>query len=534
MNLLFKNNIKRLDLLKIKSKESNSKIRISIFRNHSFESVASVLNAFLDLSDMTAEYIYSDYDDSLNFDIKESDLNIIWLDVERYKNINLEDFLTERLTFLRQNTKAPILLIYTGKKITPHIESIPDCYNIHTNEVTEELGDEAYDLEKEAYSGTRLSNKSAILIAQKLGLQILPAIFKQQLKALVFDLDNTLYAGILGEDGIRGIKLTNEHKKLQNYIKELKNKGFFICIASKNEEDDAIELFKQRADFPLRWEDFTAAKVNWQDKSKNLQELAKIMNIGLDSIVFIDDNPAEIQNIEFSGLPVKTILAENPEALLQILSIYPGLLKLKKTSEDNIRSKDIKANAERIALAKKLSVAEYFSKLGIELCFTINDCTQVPRIAELFNKTNQFILNYKRYSESEVKTIMNEYKSVIITVKMSDILSDSGIIALLSAHNDAGSLIVDEITVSCRALGRNLENIMLPKLIQLAKNHLKANNSAQIKYKKGPRNQPAISWIENLSGAKAESEGTVQYKIPEIIKTEGIKIEIKDASTIKV
>lgn len=534
LNLLFKDNLKRLELLKIKSKENNKKIRIAVYRNHSFESIASILNAFLNYSNITAEFVYSDYDDSLNFQLTDCDLNIIWLDLERYKNINLEAFLNERLTFLKENAKSPVLLIYTGKKIELKIDSLTDCYLIRANEIFDKLGAEAYDLEKEAYSGTRLSNKSIILISQKLGLQLIPSILKPALKALVFDLDNTLYDGILGEDGIDGIVLTEEHKKLQNHIKALQKQGFFICIASKNEEEDVRELFSRRKDFPLRWEDFAALKVNWKNKSENLLELAKILNIGLESIIFIDDNPAEIQNVEMTSIPVKTILAESPKSVLQILSLCPGLLKLKRSAEDSIRSKDIKANAQRVEMAKKLTAEEYFSKLGIELIYSINDEAQIHRVSELFNKTNQFILCYKRYSETEVKTLMQNPKSLIITIKMSDILSDSGIIAILAAHKEADRLVVDELTVSCRALGRNLENVMLPKLLQIAQKQLSTNSVVQINYKQGPRNTPALEWLANISREKVSKEGTIQYYIPEIINTNGLKIEVKDASKIQV
>ena len=532
MNLLFKKDLKRLDLLKIKSKDSNEKIKISVYRNHSFESIASVLNAFLDFSDITADFIYSDYDDSLNFEVKKSDLNIIWLDLERYKNIDLSAFLTERLLFLREKVNKPILLLYSGNKIELETASIPDCFAIWINDIIAPLGENAYDIEKEPYSGTRLSNKSALLIAQKLGLQILPAIFKPALKALVFDLDNTLYHGILGEDGIDGISLTEAHKKLQCYIKNLKNKGFFICLASKNEEEDAKTLFEQRQDFPLKWEDFAAVKINWANKADNLKEIAKILNIGLDSMLFVDDNPAEIQNIEFSALPVKTVLAETPETVLQTLSVYPGLLKLKKNKEDDIRSKDIKANEERQIMAKNLSPEEYFAKLGIELCFSINDETQIPRVSELFNKTNQFIFNYKRYSEADVKSIMDN--AVIVTVKMSDMLSDSGIIAIMAAHKEKNDLQIDELTISCRALGRNLEDIMINKLLQLAQQKLQTSKTAKINYKIGPRNRPAINWLENVINQKIENDGQIQYNIPESINTNGLQIEVKYAEPAKI
>ena len=129
---------------------------------------------------------------------------------------------------------------------------------------------------------------------------------------------------------------------------------------------------------------------------------------------------------------------------------------------------------------------------------------------------------------------MQNPKSLIITIKMSDILSDSGIIAILAAHKEADRLVVDELTVSCRALGRNLENVMLPKLLQIAQKQLSTNSVVQINYKQGPRNTPALEWLANISREKVSKEGTIQYYIPEIINTNGLKIEVKDASKIQV
>lgn len=517
-NPLFAKELRRLDLLALPKNAHAKKIKVAVYRNHSFEVIAGVLNAFLNDSDLKAEFVYSSYDDSLNFQVQPADLQIIWLDINRYNTGNINDFLADRIAFLRNDTSSPILLFYIGKKIDFKTD-VPDVFIFHVDDDIAFLKEAAYDEAKEPYSGTRLSSKASLEIARMLGLKYITAVVKTPLKAIVVDMDNTLYKGVLGEDGIKGVIPNTE---LQQQLKNFKNDGFFLCIASKNEESDARKLFTERKDFLLTWDDFTAVEINWKNKADNLQKLAKTLNIGVDAILFIDDNPAEVLNVEHIG--IKTLLAD--DNICQILKYYPGLLKLRKNNEDTLRSADVKANAQRAEMLKKLTPEQYFKKLGINLTYGINRPEQIPRIAELFGKTNQFILTYKRYKETEVTDFMNDPNSLIITVKMADNLSDSGIIAILAAHRDGDDLILDEMTVSCRALGRNLEDIMLPKMFELAADELLTKKRILIHYKEGERNTPALSWLAKIAGIVLQSEGCISYDIPNKINTDGLKIEV--------
>ena len=523
INTLFSADLKRLDLLKIKSNNITHKIKIAIYRNHSFEIIASVLNSFLNFSKLEAEFVYSDYDDSLNFQVKDSDFNIIWLDIDRYKTPNIQNFIFERLMFLRSKINTPILLLHSGENLEQNID-IPDCYIFSVNDTISKLNEKAYDLIKEEYSGTKLSNKACLLLAQTIGLKYIPSIMLPNLKAIILDLDNTLYEGVLGEDGYKNVILSLDHIELQKQIKNLKVQGFFICLASKNEEQDVKKMFFERKDFILKWEDFTVVKINWDSKAQNILAIAKTLNIGVDSILFIDDNPAEIQNISSNIQNIETILARDPKETLSILKLYPRLLKLKISNEDKLRSDDIKANLIRNELVQTLTLCEYFKKLGIKLIYNINNNKHIPRIVELLNKTNQFIFTYKRYREVDINEIIK--KNCIITVSMSDNLSDSGIIGILVAHNN-NDLILDELAVSCRALGRNLEDVILPQMFMLAKDFLKTSSTIKINYKKGERNTPAINWLSSLVNKDIIDDiGVIDYKIPSKINTDGLNIEV--------
>lgn len=523
---LFDKDISRVEALSaFKENEQNTVLDVSIHRNHSIEMVTNIINPFLNYSQLTARFKYSSYDDSLTFsdaNLQNSSLHIIWLDLKRYNKDNVFGFVEEKIKELRNSVSSPILVCYLDEAVRDLDLDIPDVYQLNIFEIVRPLGLKAFDEEKEVYSGTRLSAKANLLIAQYLGLKIIPSILKPSLKALVLDLDDTLYQGVLGEDGIQNLVPNN---RLQAYLKSLKNQGFLLCIASKNESSDVYHLFENRNDFVLKLDDFTSIQANWNPKSENIQKIAGELNIGLDSILFIDNNIAEIEGITSVIPEVKTILASNENSVLQMLDLYPGLMKKSNSKEDLIRSDDIKANKERADLSKKLSKEDYFKKLEIKVEISINDPANIDRVVELLNKTNQFILSYRRYNKTEVLKLLESGKIAIATARMKDKLSDSGIIAIVIAKKDPdNNLFVDELTFSCRALGRNIEDIVISTALKECAELLSTSNRVKINYQKGPRNIPALTWLENYSSQVLSDFGVIEKDIIDTIKTYGLDI----------
>ncbi len=505
--MLFAENLKRLDLLSGKANPDNKSLKISVYRNHSFELLASVLNAFLNFSNYTAEFSIGAYDDSLSFaDVDDTaDINLIWLDISRYKTLDIAGWVKERILALKKISKAKILFYHTGEVDLSQID-IADVIIADLSELKIELGDAIFDLAKQELSGTRLSNKACLYIAREIGLRYIPALLKPALKALVLDLDNTLYSGVLGEDGANGVK---PFMALQKYLKALKDKGFFLAIASKNEFEDAKELFEIRTDFPLKWEDFSAFQINWDAKPQNIEKISKTLNIGLDSILFLDDNIGELEKVRLTLPSVKVVEALSETISLNTLKYYPCLYKSKTSLEDNLRTDDIKANQERQSLQNSLSEEEYFKNLGIKLTYEVNPQDKVKRISELLNKTNQFIFSYQRYTESQVEELLNNKSYCTLAISMSDKLSDSGIIAILVAHTNTDELQIDELVVSCRALGRNIEN----KMIFTGVNFMLKKfglSKALLAYKKGDRNAPALRWLEANTPQNLQDSGNAQ------------------------
>ncbi|MBF7046837.1 HAD-IIIC family phosphatase, partial [Campylobacter volucris] len=228
---LFSPNLKRNDLIKLGKENNFQSIKINVFRNHSFEVISSIINAFLAFSKLKAEFNISSYDDSLNFDnYKDAKINIIFLDLNNYKN-NIDDFIKEKIQELSNLSKAPIITLLLGKTSLKEY----DIYEILKPFIDKNLIIDENNFEINA---SRLSNKACISLAQILGLSIIPSLLRPKLKAIITDLDNTLYDGILGEDGINNLKLNQNHKNLQNELLNLKNQGILLAICSKNDEKD--------------------------------------------------------------------------------------------------------------------------------------------------------------------------------------------------------------------------------------------------------------------------------------------------------
>lgn len=533
MRHLFAEELRRLDLLRQAPDPGAAAIRVAVYRNHAFETVASVLDPFLAFSGLRAGFEVGGYDDAFGFqNVFEADLNLMWVDAARYRAIDLGEWLGERAAALRAESPAPILLLVAGGTDWRGTRGIPDLWDFAVETLVPPGRGAIYDPAREAATGTRLSGRACLEVARALGLRLIPAVLRPALKAVVLDLDQTLYEGVLGEDGPAGVRLTSAHAELQRHIRALKEEGFLLCLASRNEEEDVRGLFAGRPDFVLGWDDFAAVRINWKPKSENLAELASELNIGADAMLFVDDNPAEIQNVEISGLGVRTLLAQHPADTLRRLRYYPGLLRLRRSSEDAIRAADIRANRERRALGETLAPRDYFARLQIRLEFAVDDEARVARVAELSGKTNQFILGYRRYTETEVRRLMRAADGCVVTVCMSDRLSDSGLIALLAARSEGGRLVCEELAVSCRALGRNLENVMLPEMMRLAAARLGTGRGALIGYRRGERNGPALDWLRSLTGSPLEAgEGRVPWAVPEEVDLEGLETEVRQWAT---
>ena len=472
---------------------SRNAVKVCVYRNHSFELVEHTIGAFLDFAGLKADFVYSDYDDSLSFiDLpSDADLLILWLDLARYKIASVETFVNERIAALKTSFKKPVLLVPVGGAIK---SSVP---TLDLSELQKELGDRFFDERLESATGTRLSSAALIRIAKELGLRYIPALTLSPLKGIVVDLDNTLYEGVLGEDGADGVRLTDGHKKLQSFLKEKAENGWFVCVASKNDERDVFDLFEKRKDFPLKRSDFTMICASWSEKSESVKKILKALNVGADSLLFVDDNAGEVSSMAAAYPQMKTLLASSDgEETYRMLSFYPGLMKFAIGSDDKIRKADVQSNALRNEMQAKLSKEDYIRSLEMKIVFSVDAVDSAPRIAELANKTNQFIFNYKRYKQDEVLSLMSGKDSVVVSAKLSDKLSDSGTVGVVAGKKIGdGSFDLEECFVSCRALGRGIDDILVLGMIQTAMKEVGADRLI-VRFQKGERNLPAETFVE--------------------------------------
>ena len=298
-------------------------------------------------------------------------------------------------------------------------------------------------------------------------LKKIDAIVSKRKKCIILDLDNTLWGGILGEDGVEGIQLGNIYpgncfSDFQRYLNEASKSGIILAICSKNNESDVKEAFEKNPNMVLKMSNIVAYKINWNNKPTNIKELAKEINIGLDSIVFIDDNPVEREIVK-KAIPEVTV-PEFPKEPYKITSFFRTVLNdyfqiHKLTNEDIEKTGKYKENFQRVNFKSEFtSIEDYLKNLEIELIIHKADKFTIPRIAQMTQKTNQFNLTTKRYTENDIKRFV-ENGDLVFCGTVKDKFGDNGITLLAITTFDFNSniSIIDSFLMSCRILGRRIE-----------------------------------------------------------------------------
>jgi FkbH-like protein len=321
-----------------------------------------------------------------------------------------------------------------------------------------------------------------------------------RIKAIVLDLDNTLYSGVLGEDGPQGVELTGAHRDLQAELLRLRENGIFLALASRNEIEDVERLFSDRKDFLLKKEHFSTTRISWEPKATGIASVISNLRIGADAVLFIDDNPGEIAATAAEIPGLKFLHASSAEATSRALKQYPGISGRKLEHADSLRVSDMAANELRAELLINSSdPIEYLTSLCAELTLSLNPEPFIRRISELSNKTNQFNTNFARLTEAEISRRLADPVSRIVSIALLDRLSDSGLIGMIAGRIQENELLIDDLCISCRALGRHLEDIMITEAISAMADDNKVETIA-FAFKEGPRNRPAREWLAKYTG----------------------------------
>jgi FkbH-like protein len=303
------------------------------------------------------------------------------------------------------------------------------------------------------------------------------ALFRAPRKVLCTDLDNTLWGGILGEDGPEGIATGsaapgNYYLEYQKYLKRLSSRGILLAIVSKNNEADVHEAFQLRsADLALSLDDFVAKKISWNEKANSLRELASELSLGLDSFVFVDDNPVECEAIR-QQLPEVIVVAapvQEPWKLVEFLAEQPFFDAAVITNDDLNRSHEYKAQAQRAELANSTaSRDEFLASLNIVCTFLSALEAPLARSVQLLAKTNQFNLTTRRHSATQVEAFASVPGGQAVAIRVRDRFGDAGVVGLALARNEGDLCYIDSFLLSCRVIDRGIETALLAHLAQNA------------------------------------------------------------------
>lgn len=332
-------------------------------------------------------------------------------------------------------------------------------------------------------------------------------------KVIVLDCDNTIWKGVVGEDGVMGVEITPAYRALQEFMIAQQNAGMILCFCSKNNEPDVLEVFEKRPEMPLKLGQVVAWRINWLPKSENIKSLAQELNLGLDSFIFIDDNPVECAEVKTNCPEVLTLQLPVDGDIPQFLQHVWAFDRLKVTEEDKQRTHLYKQNLERERFQQQsLSITDFLA--GLELNVDISEPTpaQMPRVAQLTQRTNQFNFSTVRRSDSEIQQLAQSGLECRI-VEVRDRFGDYGLVGVMIFGTDASALNIDTFLLSCRVLGRGVEHQMLNHLAKIAEERqLSVVNADFIPTKK---NLPARNFLESVAAEFKQSlEQGDRFAIP--------------------
>jgi FkbH-like protein len=294
-------------------------------------------------------------------------------------------------------------------------------------------------------------------------------------KCLVLDCDNVLWGGIIGEDGLEGIHLGASHpgsayQAFQTKLLSLFQRGVILALCSKNNEADVWEVFRSHPEMVLKEEHISAAQINWHDKASNLRRIAEDLNIGLDSIVFADDSEFEIELVR-SALPqVEVIHLPEKRAVdfLDLMASCGWFDTLALSDEDRARGRMYRAELERKRAKETVKdLPSYLSSLKMEVEISRADVLNIPRIAQLTQRTNQFNLTNRRYSDADIRALAESPGSTVLTLKVNDRFGDSGLVGAAVLRYAENSAEIDAFLISCRVIGRGVEDVFLEECLEL-------------------------------------------------------------------
>ena len=425
-----------------------------------------------------------------------------------------EDF--QKYTEFSFNNSRELNFLKANIKLSKLINKFKNLYIFNYEKIIKNYGiKNFYNSEDENINLSTITKQGIKFLA----VEIYNFIFsyeQKRKKIVVLDLDNTLWKGILGEDGVDNLLFDNSYPgncylNFQKYLLNLKNSGIILTIASKNNLADVKNFFKKRSkEMILKFNDFSAYEINWEDKYKSLIKISKKLNLGLDSFVFIDDSKFECDMINKYLPQVDVVCIGNkPEKISTIINSVQGLNYFNITKEDLIRSKFYASEVKRNILFNKNNKNSYLNSLKLKISISKMKVENLDRVIQLINRTNQFNLTTKRYNDENILNFLKDKNTDIFVVNLSDKFGNYGLISVFILKKKNKEMTIDTLLISCRALGRKVENYIIFYIENYAlKNKI---NTVRGLYLKTPKNDIVKNFYLNFRYIK--KKGFFEKKI---------------------
>ena len=498
---------------KKKKNKKNKKINVKYLFNFNYFQLQEYLEYNCYLKEINVNSLKSEYDqifqqiknieknDKIDLLIVGNDFNSF--DFEAEKNIKLYfDQILQQINQLsilkKQNPKLEIIF-FNFPKFYSRVSNYANIYKLdkeinyfnlslkskcdenkiylfNYNHLISTFGQKNFYSQKNFFLSKSLISENGNDFLSKELSKLVRSIYYIRKKCLVLDLDNTLWGGILGEDGIHGIKVANSFEgekflNFQKYIKQLSSIGVILAIASKNNLEDVKECFEKNDQLFLKLKDFSIIKANWSPKYENINQIAKELNIGKDSMVFIDDSKFEREQMKKYN-PDISVIETPPDPALYIDAIDETgyfYLNAQLTREDLKKQNQYKIIQKAEALKKtSTNIDDYLKQLDMTLTITKVNKSNFSRCVQMLNKTNQFNFTTKRYTESSFEKYLENKKIKTIVFSLSDKFGDHGITGLLTAKIIKDALVIDNFLMSCRILGRRVEDQIIYEAFKIA------------------------------------------------------------------
>ena len=385
----------------------------------------------------------------------------------------------ERELLSRAGTLASVSTI--GSEFLSRRYPVVECYDVHGHQ----LGDIPYTPEGYAAIGTAL-------------FRTIFNLKRKPFKVIVLDCDNTLWKGVCGEDGLLGVAVTEPHRVLQHFMIGQSNAGMLLCLCSKNNEKDVLDVFDQRADMLLKREHLASWRINWSSKSENIKSLASELNLGLDSFIFIDDNPVECADVEINCPGVLTLrLPRDPASFAPFFEHVWAFDHTETTEEDRSRTRMYQENAQRESFrAQAPSLKDFLAGLLVRVEMAEATEDQLSRISQLTFRTSQFNFTTIRRSASEIREFLKRGNTGCLVVRVADRFGDYGLVGVVLYETEADRLKLDTFLLSCRVLGRGVEHTVLSRIGQRATSSGK--KFVELTCLPTERNLPAREFVSSL------------------------------------